>query len=238
MFFRLIRHWIWRDPQRCAHKLLSFAETEADGGRDLARAAEQTTDPILRRLYLRHAADEQRHAKLFRVHGEALLRTSSSAPVFLANTLAPGERGLDDLSVDEEPAADLLAFLHLSEKAAARRFQQYRAAVARDAGTQALFGVILEDEDFHMRYTATQLKRIAPRQHGWILWRARCGRLWKAYLRVAVRIANLIASVVLTIEYFILVPPFAFLARRAAAREHAGWSPMPERTASNLTREY
>ena len=33
--------------------------------------------------------------------------------------LTPGERGLDDLKVGEETDAPVLAFLHLSEKAAA-----------------------------------------------------------------------------------------------------------------------
>ncbi len=61
-----IHRWVWRDVDRRARKLLRFAETEADGGRDLARAAELTDDPLLRRLFLRHALDEHRHAELFR----------------------------------------------------------------------------------------------------------------------------------------------------------------------------
>ena len=48
--FAFLHHWIWRHPARRARKLLNFAETEADGGRDLVRAAELTADPILRRL--------------------------------------------------------------------------------------------------------------------------------------------------------------------------------------------
>jgi hypothetical protein len=43
-----LHRWVWRDPHRCARKLLAFEETEADGGRDLARAAELTKDPLLR----------------------------------------------------------------------------------------------------------------------------------------------------------------------------------------------
>ena len=48
-------HWlVWRDPRRRARTLLRFAEVEADGGRDLVRAAEVTGDPLLRRLFLKH----------------------------------------------------------------------------------------------------------------------------------------------------------------------------------------
>src|ERR671935_3319169 len=72
---RPLHRWVWRDPHRRARKLLRFAETEADGARDLSRAAELTTDALLRRLYLRHALDEQRHAELFRRRGRSILAT-------------------------------------------------------------------------------------------------------------------------------------------------------------------
>src|SRR5205814_6860778 len=124
--------WVWADPARRAHKLLRFAETEADGSRDLSRAAEVTRDPLLRRLYLRHAQDEERHAKLFRVRGRDLLRSlarSGSAASFEANFFAPGERGLDDLRVESGGDESLLAFLHLSEETAAQRFVVYQEAL-------------------------------------------------------------------------------------------------------------
>src|SRR5438034_11662191 len=44
-----IHRWIWRDAERRVQKLLRFGETEIDGGRDILRAAEVTSDPILRR---------------------------------------------------------------------------------------------------------------------------------------------------------------------------------------------
>src|SRR3954452_21267569 len=122
---RPLHRWVWADPHRRAQKLLVFAETEADGGRDLARASELTGDARLRRLYLRHALDEQRHAEMFRQRGRALLQSlpaEARASTIQANWFAPGERGLDDLQVEREQDASLLAFLHLSEKAAAQRF--------------------------------------------------------------------------------------------------------------------
>lgn len=217
-----LHRWVWADTQRRARKLLRFAETEADGGRDLSRAAELTRDPSLRRLYLRHAEDEMRHAELFRRRGRELL--ASRARVFEANWLAPGERGLDDLDVGSQSDESLLAFLHLSEKAAAGRFAVYRDVLGGDPQTRAMFARILEDEEFHMSYTRKQLARLAPRRQGLRLWTARAARLWKAYLRVATAVAGVFGTLMLALQYFLVLPLFAVLAKRAARREPEGFS--------------
>lgn len=49
---------IWSDPEWPAHKLLRFGKTETRSGRELVRAAELTSDPLLRKLYLVHAEHE------------------------------------------------------------------------------------------------------------------------------------------------------------------------------------
>lgn len=219
-----IQYWVWRDPVRRGHRLLRFAEVEADGGRDLARAAELTPDPKLRRLYLRHAQDEQRHADIFRRRGSELLRAHrKDAPAWQPDWLAPGERGLDDVSVEPGRDGPLLAFLHLSEAAAARGFVTYREAVGDDAETRDVFGTILKDEEFHMTYTRHELARVSPRKQGWLLWKARFSRLWKGYLRFAVALAGVMGAVILTLQYFILLPLFALGAKRAEKREPEGW---------------
>lgn len=224
---RPVHRWVWGDPLRKARKLFRFAETEADGGRDLSRAAELTADGLLRRLYLRHALDEQRHANLFRQRGRSLLQNlpRSSSPRFEANWFAPGERGLDDLRVERAQDAPLLAFLHLSEKAAAGRFAIYQDVLSGDPQTRAMFGEILRDEAFHMSYTHAQLARVAPEKHRLRLWQARLGRLWNAYLRIAAAVAGLFGTLLLLVQYAVLLPPFALLARRAERREPRGWFP-------------
>jgi hypothetical protein len=231
---RPVHRWVWRDAHRRARKLLTFAATEADGGRDLSRAAELTADPLLRRLFLRHASDEQRHAELLLTRGRSLLAAvGAGRPGALeANWLAPGERGLDELRVDGAHDASLLAFLHLSEKAAAGRFAVYRDVIP-DEETREVFRRILRDEVFHMDYTRSQLERIVPERHGRHLWRARAGRVWKAYLRVASAIAGLLGTVVLAAQYFLVLPIFAFLAKRAARRERPGWREPTHREGRN-----
>ena len=225
LLLRPLHHLIWSNPQRRARKLLEFAEVEASGGRDLVRAAELTPDPRLRARYLHHARDEARHADMFRAQGRALRGSLTEGESNgLARWAAPGEQGMDGLDLAQETDADLLAFLHLSESAAARDFARYARAVRGDGATSSLFRRILRDEDHHMRYTHAELVRVAPRRSRRLLWWARLRRLWKAYLRFATALAGLIAGVVLTLQYFLLLPPFAWAAKRAARRERPGWT--------------
>jgi hypothetical protein len=222
-----VHRWVWSDFDRRVRKLLAFADVESDGGRDILRAAEVTPDSLLRRLYLEHAIDELHHGDLFRQRGAALLRTRSTRLRTLFNgTPLPGGHGLDDLCVQDEPDHRLLAFLHVAEKAAAGRFTIYRELVDDDPQTRAIFEEILRDEVFHMNYTYTQLTRVMPTSYRWHVWRARGRRLWNRYLRVAAAIASVFGATILTLVYFVLLPPFAWLARRAARREPAGWTPI------------
>ena len=234
----LIQRLVWSDAARRARILRRFAEVEADGGRDIVRAAEATGDPVLRRLFLRHAADESHHAALFRDRAADLMaeapRNAADAPAWLAR----GEQGLDDLHVDDEAERDLLAFLHLSEKAAAKAFAAYAGVLERDPGTRAVFERVLRDETFHMTYTLKQLHRLEPKRHRWVIWRARLRRLWKAYLRLAGAIGAVFGAIVLSVEYFVILPAFALLARRAANREPPGWQPVDQARARDLARQY
>src|SRR5262249_36091664 len=149
---------------------------------------------------------------------------------------APGERGLDDLEVEREKDDALLAFLHLSEKAAAQRFAVYEEVLAFDPETRQVFAEILRDEAFHMNYTYAQLSRVAPKKRGLRLLWARLSRLWKGYLRIATAIANVLGSVVLTLQYFLVLPLFALAAKRAARRLHPGFQ--PARTGSSSRSQY
>jgi len=235
-----VHRWIWRDTDRRVQKLLRFGETETDGGRDILRAAEVTSDPLLRRLYLEHAIDEFRHGVLFRHRAAELLRASRSRTNigFQGDWLAPGGHGLDDLQVDGESDQTMLAFLHLSEKAAASRFSVYRDVMQHDLPTRAIFEEILHDETFHMNYTLTQLARVEPERHKHHLWRARLSRLWKSYLRLATSLAAILGSILLTIQYFVLLPPFAWMAKRAAHREQLGWTMVSPERGDSLNRQY
>jgi rubrerythrin len=224
---RPVHRWVWGDIDRRLRKLLTFADVETDGGRDILRAAEVTPDPLLRRLYLEHAIDELHHGDLFRERGAALLRARGTArDVLFGGTPLPGGHGLDDLRIDGQPDHRLLAFLHVAEKAAAGRFAIYRELVDDDPRTRAIFEEILRDEVFHMNYTYTQLTRISPQGYRRHVWHARAKRLWNRYLRVAAVLAGLIGGAILTVIYFVLLPPFAWLAKRGERHEPIGWTPI------------
>lgn len=222
-----VHRWVWSDHDRRLRKLFTFAEVETDGGRDILRAAEMTPDPLLRRLYLEHAIDELRHGVLFRERGAALFRMRSlRRELGPGGNPLPGGHGLDDLRIDGEPDHRLLAFLHVAETAAAGRFAIYRELVADDPDTRSIFEQILRDEVFHMNYTYAQLARIAPRECRRHVWHARVKRLWNRYLRIAATIAGIAGAAILTAIYFVVLPPFARLAKRAERREPAGWTPV------------
>jgi hypothetical protein len=110
--------------------------------------------------------------------------------------------------------------------------------VQDDPSTSAVFEEILRDEVFHMNYTYTQLARVLPRSYRQRLWSARASRLWKRYLRVAAALAGLIGTLILTIQYFILLPPFAWFAKRAERREPPGWTPIPGARNESPTSQY
>ena len=77
-----LHRWIWRDHERRVHKLMRFGETETDGGRDILRAAEVTSDPLLRRLYLVHARSSR--AKNYQWHSSFFSEASMSVVIELS----------------------------------------------------------------------------------------------------------------------------------------------------------
>ncbi len=225
---RPIHQWVWADADRRLRKLFTFAEVETDGGRDIIRAAEVTPDPLLRRLYLEHAIDELHHGDLFRERGAALFRARRGGRrVLLGGNPLPGGHGLDDLKIDGQPDRTLLAFLHVAEKSAAGRFAIYRELVDDDPKTREIFEEILRDEVFHMNYTYKQLTRIEPDRYWRHVWHARAKRVWNRYLRVAAAVAALFGNVALTVMYFVLLAPFAWLAKRSERRKPDGWVSIP-----------
>ena len=114
--------------------------------------------------------------------------------------------------------------------------QQTPVAIVQHKNERAVFDEVLRDEAFHMSYTQTQLERVAPRKSRARLWQARIGRLWKAYLRVAAALASVLGTLFLRLQYFVVLPPFALLARRAARREPLGF--IPARRSAAFSSQY
>ena len=60
----------------------------------------------------------------------------------------------------------------------------------------------------------------------------------EALSALAAAVAGVMGSVMLTLLYFILLPPFAWLAKRAERREPAGWMPVPRGRSDRPTSQY
>jgi predicted LPLAT superfamily acyltransferase len=70
------------------------------------------------------------------------------------------------------------------------------------------------------------------------VWQARASRVWKRYLRVAAAVAGLLGTAVLTIMYFVVLAPFAWLAKRAERRDPVGWTPIAHDDSDSPASQY
>jgi len=57
-------------------------------------------------------------------------------------------------------------------------------------------------------------------------------------VRVAAAVAAALGTVVLTVMYFVLLAPFAWLARRAERRDPVGWAPIAAEGKNSPTSQY
>lgn len=212
---QLIRLLVWRRP---AERLREFAETEAFGARDLARAAEVVPDVWMRRRLLQHAEDEVRHARLL---GEQ----AGPAAEQTLGALVAGESATDTgVDIEQLGEVPFLAFVHLAEKRAAAEFALHRDALA---GKGAVFDAILADERRHVAWTERALERYRAAGRGREVARALRRLRWERWLApgrwATQQLAGVMGAVVLTLLYFVMLPAFVPFARRA----RSGWQPAP-----------
>lgn len=201
----LVRMLFWR---RKDDRLREFAETEAFGARDLARAAEQAQDPWIRRQLILHAKDEVRHARLL----EEGTERDASRPGLGASMMgeAAEDRGVDLERMGELP---FIAFVHDAERRAVSEFKLHREALGEKG---AFFDEILSDEERHVAWTGHALKRFEGAGRADEVKRAlramqrqRWVGLWLAFAR---RLSWVTSAVLLTLVYFVVLAPFSLLA--------------------------
>lgn len=192
-----------------------FARTELGSSSIMRWAAAATASPARRAAYLRHALDEERHARLFAARARKL-------------GVSPGPliADADDVyrSLGERR---FVAFVHRAETRGAREFEAYeRAHRARgDTKTAALFALLLRDERRHVEYSKGLFAELAVGR-GTLAWVA----AWEA-VRAARRSARAVLGTLHGLVMFVLyaaVLPFWLVSRlrsrRARAREVAARS--------------
>ncbi len=243
---------VWFDPERRILTLESFANTEEDGGRDLVAAARRISDPELREHIERHAADETRHAALFR-HRAAELRaegTKTAADVpdkpYDLSHARPGlevdSHGFFNAGLcDELGELEYVAMLHVAEQRAEALFDVFSRQTKHDPKTQAVFQSILKDEKYHVAYTGKFLERWRndgrDREVDKALKSARSSRFMGAWKRVGLRAASGFSKVLMLVVYWTVLLPFACIAR--AQPWPRGWhSRRGEESVSPLNGQY
>lgn len=229
---RLSAHLAWKGDARIATKLHGFAMTEAGSAHDMFRAAELTDDPQHRRLFLRHALDEARHARRFRA--AALDLDPSSRPRRFERTHALPQDLYRRLGPER-----FLAFVHLSEARARRQFTvlaEHFAARARDAGPArtlaTMFSQIAHEERMHVAYSRHLLGQLYPepireRRVVKALARERRAMAWAAYKRAGVRLGGRFVTLLMALVFVLVLPIFALglrVTRRGLPRP--AWHPV------------
>ncbi len=234
--------YVWRNRHRKVQTFLSFARTEAGGAVDIARAAHAVDDPDLKKHLLRHVADEDRHAEMFRRRarevfgnpdGQTPLPESLSQDLVpLASALQRGSLSLTDhgfLPSDNFAAlgeVNYIAMLYLAELQAAEDFRVHRRLTERrDPASGEMFRQILRDEEYHVAYTRAQLKAWEQQGRGdevrRALRRMRWFRLKITWVQCSQRLGELIGTLLLSVLYCTLFLPFGLLGK--LTRRSRGW---------------
>lgn len=204
----------WRSDRRIATKLHGFSMTEQGSALDMFRAAQAATDPQHRRLFLRHALDEARHARRFRE--EALKLVPTSGP-------REHERrhGLPQDLYATLGTERFLAFVYLSETRAQRQFQVLARHFDKDLERRALaslFHELAREEQFHVAYSRHLLGQLFAEEV-----RARCVRralsrerralAWAAWKRAGARLGGRFTTLLMALVFVLVLPLFALVLR-------------------------
>ena len=214
---RLLNPLVWRRG-RAAQKFSSFALAEQASMVDMLEAARLTASAERAALYLRHAADESRHAKLFLSRSAELRKEQGHAP--LASPTADTE-GLFAALGEEF----FLAFVHLGEAVALRQFRiyiDYFDAKGQSAN-HALLSGISTDECRHEEYTRSLLVALSGSEDAAkkAISRARRWRAWRAWRRIGRNLSGGLHGL-LMFSLYIVCAPLALLLRLVSPPK-GGW---------------
>jgi hypothetical protein len=173
----------WRTARMRARRMTHFARVERSSATDLRLAARCCDDPARAALYLRHAADETRHARSFHEQAVRLALAAGDVP-------QPSSRADCEALFERLGERDFLAFVHLAERRGRKQFEVHARTLARglDRELCAVFEEVLADERRHEQYSWEQLLALTGSAAGararvramatWEAWRAfrRTGR--------------------------------------------------------------
>jgi rubrerythrin len=209
---RLTNPIVWAFPGNAARKLRGFAEVEAESVLEMRGAAALTKDPARRLLYLRHALDEERHARAFlhaaQEHGAPWTPLHASSQDLFAQL---GEERF-------------LAFVHRGERRGRMQFESYEAHFdVRRPKLATLFRGIIVDERRHETYSRELLERVAgTRSRAALRWAA-TWEAWRRWLGAGRVVSGWIYTALMVVLYVCLAP--LAVVWRLVSPARAGWIP-------------
>jgi rubrerythrin len=214
-----------RIPGHSARMLEGFARAELGSMLDLRAAAERSPSPERRVLYLRHALDEARHARMLYQRAAELRRAKGEAPP------APTRADTEDL-FERLGEAAFLAFVHHGEHRGRTQFEAHQRAFARrgDEKTRAVFEALISDEKRHESYTWELLVELlgSERAARAAVRKAAAWEAWRLWRRAGRALAHIVYTALMSALYVLLLPMSLLV--RAVRPAKTGWIDVRERS--------
>jgi hypothetical protein len=240
------------NTRRAARKLRGFARAEQGSMLDLRLAAARSPSAARRALYLRHALDEARHARMLarraaeveagrEPSGLSLDREPPDSPDDgeRAGPEAPSSGSAareGDVRADSEGLFEglgevgFLAFVYVGEGRGRAQFAAYSAYFGGrgDERMRAMFAALVEDEARHEAYTWRLLVELCggERAARASVRRALRWEAWRTWRRAGKAIAELAYGALMGALYLLLWPLAVLVRRRLPERR--GWGPGEE----------
>lgn len=207
-----------RIPGQSARMLQNFARAELGSMLDLRAAAERSPSPDRRALYLRHALDESRHARMLAQRAAEIRRAQGKAPP------PPTRADTEDL-FERLGEIAFLAFVHHGERRGRAQFEAHRDTFARrgDDKTRALFEALIADETRHEAYTWDLLVELSggERAARAAVRKAAAWEAWRRWRRAGRALAHIVYIALMSVLYVTLLPMSLLV--RAVRPERPGW---------------
>ena len=219
---RLLNPLVWRRKAHAARKLYQFSLAEHGSMIDLQLAARLTACPKRAALYLRHASDEQRHARLFWQQSSVL--RDGLGKVAYPRPQADTEHLFENLG-----EVLFLAFVHYGERRARIQFEGYIEYFQRKADKPMLklFLAIVPDEIRHETYTGKLLEELAGSQTAGMEALRKVARWewWRRWRRMGRSLVLPVYRLSMWIVYLGLLPMVALA--RILRPFRPGWRRLP-----------
>jgi hypothetical protein len=196
---------VWRRKANLAEAIRGFQATEVDGVWHLHRGLARVSEPRQRAILFAHGLEEESHAEEF----------AAAYSHYGERPMTPATYERKDLYAPSEPAWKTFAYVHVGERDATDRFRIIRESL--DGGVlKSSLARIVEDEEGHVDLTHRMLVSMGAtdREIHSEVRRVRLLRLWEGWLRIGKRAVDNLATILLSITYFVLGPFFFWMARR------------------------